>query len=304
MTTAARIRHILCPIDGSEPSQHALRQAVAVTEWSGARMTVLHVSTPVYASVPEFGDAVAGSTVEDTAKLKRLMARSVSNDATSHIHVEFDFQEGDIVKEILSAVDRLGIDLIVIGTHGAGGFAHLMLGSVTEKVLRRAACPVMTVPPRDVDVSRLPFERILCATDFSDCSIRAVEYTMTMAEQAGARVVLAHVVEWPWVEPPAPAFDGLPDEQAIALAAFRRHEESRSTERLNALLPVGFEHQCAIRVVHGRPYEQILRVAFEEQADAIVLGVHGRRAIDLALFGSTTSQLVRRAACPVLTLRH
>jgi nucleotide-binding universal stress UspA family protein len=302
--TTARIRHILCPIDGSEPSLHALRQAVAVAKWSGAHVTVLHVSPLVYATVSEPGAAAAGSIGEDTARLKRLMARSVAKEAGSDIDVEFDFQEGDIVKEILSAVNRLGIDLIVIGTHGVGGFAHLMLGSITEKVLRRAACPVMTVPPRDVDVSRLPFERILCATDFSDCSFKAVEYAMAMAEQAGARVVLAHVVEWPWVEPPPPAFETLPEEQAVALAAFRAHEELRSTERLKALLPAGFEHHCAIRVVHGKPYEQILRVAFEEQADAIVLGVHGRRAVDLALFGSTTNQLVRRAACPVLTLRH
>ena len=302
--TTARIRHILCPIDGSEPSLHALRQAVAVAKWSGARVTVLHVSPPVYAAVRELGATAADSIVDDTARLKRLMARSVSREAGSDLNVEFDFQEGDIVKEIQSAVARLGIDLIVIGTHGVSGFAHLMLGSIAEKVLRQAACPVMTVPPRDVDVSRLPFERILCATDFSDCSLRAVEYAMAMAEQAGARVVLAHVVEWPWVEPPPPAFETLPEEQAVALAAFRAHEELRSTERLKALLPAGFEDHCAIRVVHGKPYEQILRVAFEEQTDAIVLGVHGRRAVDLALFGSTTNQLVRRAACPVLTLRH
>jgi nucleotide-binding universal stress UspA family protein len=302
--TTAQIRHILCPIDGSEPSLHALRQAVAVAEWSGARVTVLHVSLPVYAAVREVAATAEDSIVDNSARLKRLLARSVSKEAGSHIDVEFDFQEGDIVKEILSAVDRLGIDLIVIGTHGVGGFAHLMLGSITEKVLRRAACPVMTVPPREVDVSRLPFERILCATDFSDCSFRAVEYAMTMAEQAGARVVLVHVVEWPWVEPPPPAFETLPEEQAVALARFREHEELRSAELLRVLLPAGFENHCAIRVVHGKPYEQILRVAFEDQADAIVLGVHGRRAVDLALFGSTTSQVVRRASCPVLTLRH
>ena len=302
--TTAQIRHILCPIDGSEPSLHALRQAVAVAKWSGAHVTVLHVAPLVYATVLEPGVAAADSIIDDTARLKRLMARSVSREAGSDLNVEFDFQEGDIVKEILAAVDRLGIDLIVIGTHGVGGFAHLMIGSITEKVLRRAACPVMTVPPREVDVSRLPFERILCATDFSDCSFRAVEYAMTMAEQAGARVVLAHVVEWPWVEPPPPAFETMPKEQAVALATFREHEEVRSAERLKALLPAGFEENCAIRVIHGKPYEQILRVAIEEQADAIVLGLHGRRAVDLALFGSTTNQLVRRAACPVLTLRH
>jgi len=59
--TTARIRHILCPIDGSEPSLHALRQAVAVAKWSGARVTVLHVSPPVYAAVRELGATAADS---------------------------------------------------------------------------------------------------------------------------------------------------------------------------------------------------------------------------------------------------
>jgi nucleotide-binding universal stress UspA family protein len=58
------------------------------------------------------------------------------------------------------------------------------------------------------------------------------------------------------------------------------------------------------RISHGRPYVEILRVAAEENVDLIVLGVHGRRMIDLAMFGSTTNQVVRRATCPVVTLRR
>ena len=57
----------------------------------------------------------------------------------------------------------------------------------------------------------------------------------------------------------------------------------------------------ATKVVHGRPYEQILEAAEEMSADLIVLGVHGRNALDLMLFGSTTNQVIRRATCPVLT---
>jgi nucleotide-binding universal stress UspA family protein len=60
----------------------------------------------------------------------------------------------------------------------------------------------------------------------------------------------------------------------------------------------------APRVSHGKPYVEILRVAAEDKADLIVLGVHGRRAIDILLLGSTTNQLVRQATCPVLTQRR
>ena len=76
---------------------------------------------------------------------------------------------------ILDRAASLPADLIVMGTHGAGGFQHLVLGSVTEKVLRQAACPVLTVPPRAQATSRLPFSRLLCAVDFSDVSLAALD---------------------------------------------------------------------------------------------------------------------------------
>jgi hypothetical protein len=68
----------------------------------------------------------------------------------------------------------LSADLLVLGTRGTSGFEHLVLGSVAERVLRHAPCPVLTVPPLGVGTSRLPFERVLCAIDFSNCSVAAL----------------------------------------------------------------------------------------------------------------------------------
>ena len=77
-------------------------------------------------------------------------------------------------------------------------------------------------------------------------------------------------------------------------------------ERLAGLVPENVrEHRAtSSRVVHGKAYTEILHVAAEVEADLIVMGVHGRNAVDLMMFGSTTNQIVRRATCPVLTLRH
>ena len=85
---------------------------------------------------------------------------------------------GQPAPAILDCAVRLPADLIVMGTHGAGGFERFVLGSVAEKVLRRAACPVLTVPSRAHATSVLPFKRVVCAVDFSDSSLTALHYAL------------------------------------------------------------------------------------------------------------------------------
>jgi nucleotide-binding universal stress UspA family protein len=194
----------------------------------------------------------------------------------------------------------------VMGTHGTSGFEHLLLGSVTERVLRKAPCPVLTVPPRAQATSQLPFRRVLCAVDFSDSSLAALDLAFSLAQEAEAALTLLHVIEWPWTEPPPPRLADLPPEQAAALAEYRRYLVKSASDRLNALVPDSVRDRCqpASRIAHGKSYAEILRVASADGADLIVMGIHGRNAVDLMLFGSTTNQVVRRATCPVLTLRR
>jgi nucleotide-binding universal stress UspA family protein len=108
------------------------------------------------------------------------------------------------------------------------------------------------------------------------------------------------------LEPPQPAADDLPPEQATALAEYRRYLESSATARLSGLVSSDAAGQCPATPVvrHGKSYVEILRAAAEDRSDLTVMGVHGRNAIDLMLFGSTTNQVVRRATCPVMTLRR
>ena len=86
------------------------------------------------------------------------------------------------------------------------------------------------------------------------------------------------------------------------MAEYRRYVEESARKRVEAL--VHERKGAEPRVAHGKPYVEILRVAGEIRADVIVIGVHGRNIVDLTLFGSTTNHIVRRASCPVLTLRQ
>src|SRR5687767_6480194 len=87
-------------------------------------------------------------------------------------------------------------DLVVLGTHGRTGFERLMLGSVTEKVVRRASCPVLTVPRGAGGPEQPLFGRILCGADFSEAAGRAVQYALSLAQEAKGHLTVLHVLEW------------------------------------------------------------------------------------------------------------
>jgi nucleotide-binding universal stress UspA family protein len=295
------LERILCPIDFSEFSAGAAAHAGALARHYGARLTFLHVA---WVQVPpsSFG-AAPGPLLLDEAALQaleddvRAFARPrVDPSVTTEVRVV----QGATATEILEVADEMAASLIVLGTHGRSGFERLMLGSTAEKVLRKAKCPVLTVP-RAVGAAGSPhvlFESIVCATDFSEGARAALPWALSLARESKARLALLHVLDWPDLPGEGEPF-------AATLAETRDHWLEQLRPRLHAAVPAEDRARSAVDDVLaiGTPYKEILRVAAERQADLIVLGVQGRGAVDLRLFGSTTAEVLRRAACPVLTVR-
>jgi nucleotide-binding universal stress UspA family protein len=200
----------------------------------------------------------------------------------------------------------MSADLLIMGTHGRSGFERLVLGSVTEKVLRRAACPVLTVPRGVPDVVPVPpvlFKRIVCAIDFSSCSMHALNYAMSLAQEADAHLTVVHVIELPPDVPREVHENVLAGPRSLREYIALAEEDRRA--RLKDAIPDSVRAYCTVDTVlaTGKPYREILRIAEEQKADLLVIGIHGRGAIDRLLFGSTAQHLVRQASCPVLTLR-
>lgn len=299
------IRHILCPVDFSETSAHAVELALAIARAYGARISALHVCTPT--SMPVLaGEMPMSEALEaDLPRAREQTARTFQA-AGAPVDVDVLVEVGDAARSILDRAAHLAPDLIVMGTHGASGFERLVLGSVTERVLRQAGCPVLTAPPRMQATSTLPFTRVLCAVDFSEWSLEALAVARSLARESGAGLTLLHVLEWPWREPPEPAFAELPVMQADALRSYRQYLETTALTRLQKLGREAVQEGVAAEplVSHGKSYVEILRAADQRRADLIVLGVHGRPAVDILLLGSTTNQVVRAATCPVLTVRR
>jgi nucleotide-binding universal stress UspA family protein len=294
-----RISQILCPVDLSDASATAFAYACMLSRWYDAPVTAIQM---IWVGVPAMSPAASPfvltpAQVQDFTHDLDTFVTANTPPGTRRASVVL--REGPMVRGILEEARTLGADLIVMGTHGRGGFEHLVLGSVTEKVLRKASIPVLTVPPSvtQVPATVQPFNAVLCAIDFSPASIRALRYAESLAAEGGKRLILVHVIDWV-TDRPIPA--GLGTEM---LAAQRRQEDSALQELRSAVsTDVRAWCTCEEMTAIGRPYEQILKVAEEQHADLIVLGVHGRHAIERALFGSTTNQIVRRAACPVLTV--
>jgi nucleotide-binding universal stress UspA family protein len=297
------IQRILCPVDFSDTTSHVIDQATALASWTHAGITALHVYEPLVVPVPGLPDANDRVPATELQRVRDHLAADFQGAAARGIAVDILVHVGRPVADILGCAAEVHADIIVMGTHGTGGFEHLLLGSVAEKVLRKAPCAVLTVPPRAHSTSRLPFKRLLCPVDFSEASLAAARIACAMSKETGAALTLMHVVEWPWHEPPPPSPQAMPPERAAALVEYRRYLQSMATARLAAL---GREQACVSQplVVHGTSYAEILRIGEEQGADLLVMGVHGRNPLEMMLLGSTTNHVVRRATCPVLTVRY
>jgi len=303
------IKTILCAIDFSDYSRRALDHAVAIARWYESTITVLHVCSvaPVAAYVP--GSPIFESAVLTPADRERLtgeIGRFAEAADLADVPIEIVIREGSVATEILE--QAMHADLLVIGTHGRSGFDRLVLGSVTEKVLRKASCPVLTVPahaPNAVPATPVVFKRILCPVDFSDSSMHALNYALSLAQEADARLTVLHVMAYD-LEVEAPEmYETVIFDRRLSVADYRSRCEACSLERLKAAVPDTVRAYCTVETLlaTGKPYREILRVAAEQQADLIVMGVQGRGAADVMVFGSTTQHVVRQATCPVLTIR-
>lgn len=301
-----RVKRVLCPVDFSPASSRALEHALLFTKWFRAGLHVLYVQHGAHLPADHPG-ARRPLVSEVSDYLPRLQVRLTRfaepalRASKSELPVELEVVEGDVVEEILDKVLVLPADLLVVGTHGHGGLHRLTLGSVTEKVLRRATCPVLAVPPATVEEAPEPllFGTVVCAVDFSEASRGALRYAVELAREADAHLVVAHVLEgFRTDDAPLP-----PSEPGWVPSASERAE---ALERLRAFVTHDRRDVEVARedvVLTGKAWRALAAFARQREARLLVVGVHGHVPIGELVFGSTAHHLVREGPCPVLTIR-
>lgn len=137
-------KKILCPIDYSDCSMNALGYAVKMAIKDSARLYLMYVECVFDYGGLKFG--YEGILDPDTVvKMKKKLMDSVPEDVREYISIETLIAIGIPADEIIKVARRKRIDAIVMGTHGRAGISHMVIGSVTEKVIRASPCPVLCI---------------------------------------------------------------------------------------------------------------------------------------------------------------
>jgi nucleotide-binding universal stress UspA family protein len=145
----------------------------------------------------------------------------------------------------------------------------------------------------------IAIEKIVCPLDFSDFSLHALEYAINFAQQFKAKLLLLHVVDV-FLYDPAYFAPYVPDKAMFT--GYEQKARTRLEEIAAAKVPQGVDTELVVK--DGRAFAEIVKVAREAKADMIVISTHGRTGLSHAMFGSTAEKVVRKAPCPVLSIKH
>jgi nucleotide-binding universal stress UspA family protein len=286
---------ILIPTDGSE---HAVRAAEYGVYLARAFDATVHLLAVV--DVQSAGGLFDAGGLDD-AFVDRLEAEGeTSLEAVEAVTADTDrvrtaLVRGSPAEAILEYAAEQDADVIAMGTHGRTGVNRYIAGSVTERVVRRAEVPVLTV--RATDGSRLDgdYTDVLVPTDGSEAADAAVAHGLAVAERVGARVHAVNVVDvsrfgaGPDFAPVLELHDNLVERgEAVTESIAARARED------------GLDAVSEVR--EGSPSRSLLAYADEQGIDLITMGTHGRSGLDRYLLGSTTERTIRHAEMPVLVV--
>jgi nucleotide-binding universal stress UspA family protein len=256
--------HILYVTDGSEAALAGGHFLAALPLNPGCRVTLLTV-------LPEGGDG-RGATLLGSA-------RAILRHTQAALDTEIRW--GDATDAILRTVQTQPTDLVVIGSRGVSGFTYLLLGSVSEEVVRHAPCPVLVARPL-----RAGLQAAVLGCDDSECSRHAAEWLERFPLPRGCALhtVTVQPRHGATVSAPHGALPSLPEKRAEHAALSPGRRASASVE-------------------NGDPAQTLLRVAEQREADLIVVGSHGRSGIGRLLLGSVSENVLRHAPCSVLVVK-
>jgi nucleotide-binding universal stress UspA family protein len=285
-----QLANILVATDFSRISHCALDYAISLARRYDSHIFLTHVISPeAYPlAAPEVTVGLVGSqrrTAEN--KIQEMLFSGKLSDVPCDVLVE----EGGLWPAIQRVIEKQGIDLVVVGTHGIGAVQKLVIGSGAEQIFRQCPQPVLTVGP-GVDGGVFPdivFKHILFPTDFGLSSEREAAYAFSIGQEHDATITLLHVVHH------------LEDYSDDGLTLKREEVKSR----LQGLVPGGAETWCRVelRLTVGDAAAEILRYAEETKADLVVMGAKARSGLAGHVPGTTAYKVVSKARCPVLTVR-
>jgi nucleotide-binding universal stress UspA family protein len=300
-------KNVLCTTDLSDFSNMSVYYGAALARVFEATLHLCHVIdlpiVSVHGEAFTYPPDYAQTLKEDALQQLDTLMKPLRVKWAPHVEM------GAIAHTVSDLVDMTQADLVISASHGRSGLKRLLLGSVTEQLLRSIRRPflVVTAPEkRDDDIAEqritrdtvenFRLKKILVGSDFSQDSANAVTYGFSLAQDFQSELHLVHVVE------PFAYSDALmPDPMT---AEVRTDLDALLTGRLESLVPAEARNWCDVKTIclAGRPHEELVKYAVLHAVDLIILGIRGRGLVETLLLGSTTDRVIRRVTCPVLAV--
>ena len=298
MNEMIALRSLLCPVDFSEQSRHALQWAGILARRTHGRLTILSAVDPLLAEAARLRFDVDLLHDETEPALRRFAAETWPDEVIDASTLKFDVRLGNPVDVIIEAAAIERADLIVMGTHGLGGVRKWLLGSTTERVLRRTHTTVLAVPPTVSDAvlltdaasgTRRP---VLAATDFSDTSIRALHWAAALAHEIASPLLVVHVVEPIVAAPQWQPYVGDADQS-------RGTDARAQLDTLTKQFAGSVETESLVE--SGHPADSIASIADQRRARVIVMGLASQGPPG-SRPGSIAYRVLSLAKAPVLVV--
>lgn len=299
---------ILLATDGSPEADRALRAAVELSEKTGSDLYIVHAAPmPSIHAMPERAAYVPEHAFQELKGIAEREGQKVLEEQIQKVEEAGGRAAGSYLRVgrsdemIVGLAEEMGAGLVVMGSRGYGSLRRVLMGSVSDSVVRHAHCPVLVVRPRGLRERSMLEGRILLAVDGSKEASAAARVGVELAKSTGSDL---HVTFGMSTEPEAPYPHPLAGErwshslEQAEQDARNFIEEQAKRIRDEAGVPV----QAHFRL--GRPDHEIVRLAEELDAGLIVMGSRGLGGIRRALMGSVSDSVVRHAHSSVLIVRE
>jgi nucleotide-binding universal stress UspA family protein len=278
---------VLCPIDFSEFSRHALAHAVAIANHFGARLIVLSVDDPLLTDAAVAAGLVPSPAEETLGELRRFCGETLAS-FPGPSTIEYRVAVGKPATEILREARDQHVDLIVMSSHGRSGMRKLFFGSTTERVLRETSVPVLVTHDRQwtfTSLSQLArhITRVIAPVDLTAQSTHQLAIAHGIATALSAHLVAVHVLE--------PLF--IPQRVRVALPGAEHMRRSQAEEKLAGFVAsIGGADRPESMVLMGEPSEEIVKLAAARDAGLIVMALHSS-----GVFGPRMGSVTYRVLC-------
>jgi nucleotide-binding universal stress UspA family protein len=295
-----QFKKILSATDFSEFSNHTVDYGVALAKEFGADLHICHVID--LSSVAIYGEFQLDPVGQQDRIMEDANAQLEELAGNQPVAWEPLITVGKPADEISRAVEDKNIDLVITATRGRSGFKRLILGSVTERLMRTLSCPLLVVRSHehefvDKPKQEIKLQKILVGCDFSPDSEQAIAYGLSLAQEFLAELHLAHVIE-------PPAQPNLIREEALVPGQVQEEYHDLLIQKLKDMVPDEAANWCTPQtsIMEGQPHDELVKYAHTRDIDMIVLGVRGHGLVKTLFLGSTTDRVIRDSPCPVLSV--